>query len=61
MTDVASEDTPASLADAEKLLSQHATIRDEIDNYVDDYARMMEYGERLTAVSKWFWNVACFI
>ncbi|XP_065563390.1 spectrin beta chain-like isoform X3 [Artemia franciscana] len=49
MTDVASEDTPASLADAEKLLSQHATIRDEIDNYVDDYARMMEYGERLTA------------
>lgn len=47
-TDVASEDTPASLADAEKLLSQHQTIREEIDNYTDDYTKMMEYGETLT-------------
>ncbi|XP_052133456.1 spectrin beta chain [Frankliniella occidentalis] len=47
--DVASEDTPASLAEAEKLLSQHQSIREEIDNYTDDYAKMMEYGERLTA------------
>ncbi|XP_044730255.1 spectrin beta chain isoform X2 [Chrysoperla carnea] len=47
-TDVASEDTPASLAEAEKLLSQHQTIREEIDNYTDDYSKMMEYGERLT-------------
>lgn len=48
-TDVASEDTPTSLAEAEKLLSQHASIREEIDNYTEDYAKMMEYGERITA------------
>ncbi|PSN56235.1 Spectrin beta chain [Blattella germanica] len=48
-TDVASEDTPASLAEAEKLLNQHQSIREEIDNYTDDYTKMMEYGERITA------------
>ncbi|XP_015125014.1 spectrin beta chain isoform X2 [Diachasma alloeum] len=48
-TDVASEDTPTSLADAEKLLTQHQNIKEEIDNYTDDYTKMMEYGERLTA------------
>ncbi|KAK0158327.1 hypothetical protein PV328_009343 [Microctonus aethiopoides] len=48
-TDVASEDTPTSLADAEKLLTQHQNIKEEIDNYIDDYTKMMEYGERLTS------------
>ncbi|XP_048483411.1 spectrin beta chain isoform X1 [Plutella xylostella] len=48
-TDVASEDTPSSLADAEKLLSQHQTIKEELDNYKDEYAKMMEYGEKITA------------
>lgn len=48
-TDVASEDTPTSLAEAEKLLSQHKSIREEIDNYTDDYSKMMEYGEKITA------------
>ena len=48
---MASEDTPASLAEAEKLLNQHQSIREEIDNYTDDYIKMMEYGERITAVS----------
>ncbi len=48
--DVASEDIPHSLADAEKLLSQHQTIKDEIDNYMDDYVTMMEYGDKITAV-----------
>lgn len=48
-TDVASEDTPASLAEAEKLLTQHQTIREEIDNYTEDYSKMMEYGEKITA------------
>ncbi|KAG5309825.1 SPTCB protein, partial [Acromyrmex insinuator] len=47
-TDVASEDTPTSLADAEKLLTQHQNIKEEIDNYTEDYQKMMEYGERLT-------------
>ncbi|XP_055390536.1 spectrin beta chain isoform X2 [Condylostylus longicornis] len=48
-TDVASEDTPTSLPEAEKLLNQHQSIREEIDNYTEDYKNMMEYGERLTS------------
>ncbi|XP_017882681.1 spectrin beta chain isoform X5 [Ceratina calcarata] len=48
-TDVASEDTPTTLTDAEKLLTQHQNIKEEIDNYTDDYQKMMEYGERLTS------------
>ncbi|CAH2015628.1 unnamed protein product, partial [Acanthoscelides obtectus] len=48
-TDIASEDTPSSLSEAEKLLSQHQAIREEIDNYTEDYAKMMEYGEKITA------------
>lgn len=44
-------DTPSSLSEAEKLLSQHQTIKEEIDNYKDEYAKMMEYGEKITAVS----------
>ncbi|XP_037873168.2 spectrin beta chain isoform X9 [Bombyx mori] len=48
-TDVASEDIPSSLPEAEKLLSQHQTIKEEIDNYKDEYAKMMEYGEKITA------------
>ncbi|XP_054154264.1 spectrin beta chain-like isoform X2 [Oppia nitens] len=47
-TDVASEDTPTSLSDAEKLLSQHQQIREEIDNYTEDYNSMMEYGHKIT-------------
>jgi len=50
-TDVASEDTPSSLSDAEKLLSQHQAICEDIDNYTADYTQMMEYGEKVTAVS----------
>ncbi|XP_066147280.1 spectrin beta chain isoform X2 [Euwallacea fornicatus] len=48
-TDIASEDTPNSLPEAEKLLSQHQAIREEIDNYTDDYTKMMDYGEKITA------------
>lgn len=44
-------DTPSNLSEAEKLLSQHQTIKEEIDNYKDEYAKMMEYGEKITAVS----------
>ncbi|RWS10326.1 spectrin beta chain-like protein [Dinothrombium tinctorium] len=47
-TEVASEDIPSSLAEAEKLLSQHQQIKEEIDNYTDDYNSMMEYGEKVT-------------
>lgn len=49
---MASEDIPSSLSDAEKLLSQHQAIREEIDNYTSDYTQMMEYGEKVTAVCK---------
>lgn len=48
-TDIANEDVPTSLAEAEKLLSQHQNIKDEIDNYVEDYEKMMEYGDRIFA------------
>lgn len=47
-TDVASEDAPDSLVEAEKLLNQHQTIREEIDNYTQDYKSMMTYGEEIT-------------
>jgi spectrin beta len=46
---IANEDTPSSLAEAEKLLSQHQQIREEIDSYTNDYSSMMEYGEKVTA------------
>jgi len=48
-SDIANEDSPASLAEAEKLLSTHQQIREEIDSYVNDYTSMMEYGEKITA------------
>lgn len=43
-TAVASEDTPTSLAEAEQLLGQHETIKNEVDNYRDDYERMKATG-----------------
>ncbi|XP_030854304.1 spectrin beta chain, non-erythrocytic 1 isoform X1 [Strongylocentrotus purpuratus] len=48
MTTVASEETPESLAEAEKYLNKHAAIKDEIDGYEDKYAKMKENGERIT-------------
>uniref|UniRef100_A0A8C2I833 Spectrin beta chain n=1 Tax=Cyprinus carpio TaxID=7962 RepID=A0A8C2I833_CYPCA len=39
-TTVASEDTPTSLAEAERLLAQHEAIKNEVDNYKDDYEKM---------------------
>jgi spectrin beta len=50
-TEIANEEAPTSLADAERLLSQHQNIKDEIENYVEDYEKMMEYGERIFTVS----------
>ena len=48
-SDIANQETPASLAEAEKLLSQHQQIREEIDSYANDYTDMMAYGEKVTA------------
>uniref|UniRef100_A0A8C2I6D3 Spectrin beta chain n=1 Tax=Cyprinus carpio TaxID=7962 RepID=A0A8C2I6D3_CYPCA len=43
-TTVASEDTPTSLAEAERLLAQHEAIKNEVDNYKDDYEKMRATG-----------------
>ncbi|XP_038072907.1 spectrin beta chain, non-erythrocytic 1-like isoform X2 [Patiria miniata] len=48
MTAVASEDIPESLKEAEKLLNKHAAIKDEIDGYEENYAKMKEQGDRIT-------------
>lgn len=47
-TTVASEDIPNSLADAEKLLNQHQQLKDEIDAYAPEYAKMKEFGDKIT-------------
>lgn len=43
---MASEDEPQSLAEAEQLLNQHASIREDIDAYAEDYnkVRNLEVG-----------------
>lgn len=46
--DIASEEIPASLQEAEQLLAKHKQIKEEVDNYRDDHKKMMEYGEGLT-------------
>jgi spectrin beta len=45
---VANEDEPATLADAEQLLNQHSAIREEIDGYAEDYNKMRAMGDRVT-------------
>ncbi|ULT90413.1 hypothetical protein L3Y34_008629 [Caenorhabditis briggsae] len=45
---VASEEEPQSLAEAEQLLNQHAAIREEIDGYAEDYKKMRAMGDRVT-------------
>lgn len=47
-TAIASEDVPATLPEAEHLLSQHETIRNEVDHYKDDYHRLRDMGEEVT-------------
>ncbi|CAF1170255.1 unnamed protein product [Adineta ricciae] len=46
-TSVASEDIPNSLNEAEQLLNQHQTIKEEIDRYGPDYGQMKDYGHRV--------------
>ncbi|CAF0706136.1 unnamed protein product [Brachionus calyciflorus] len=48
-TAVANSDSPQSLPDAEQLLNQHQSIKEEIDRYAPDYARMKEYGDKVCA------------
>lgn len=46
-TAVASEETPTSLAEAEKLLAQHAQIRDDIDQMEPEYKHLQEFGAKV--------------
>nr|XP_057942148.1 spectrin family protein isoform X4 [Doryrhamphus excisus] len=47
-TAVASEDSPTSLPEAESLLAQHENIKNEVDNYKEDYEKMRVVGEEVT-------------
>lgn len=47
-TAIASEETPNTLAEAEKLLAQHDGIKNEICNYEEDYQKMRDMGEMVT-------------
>ena len=47
-TTVASEDAPNSLSDAERLLNQHQQLKDEIDAYMPEYAKMKDFGDHVT-------------
>ncbi|XP_029303245.1 spectrin family protein isoform X2 [Cottoperca gobio] len=47
-TAVASEDIPTSLTEAESLLTQHESIKNEVDNYKEDYEKMRAVGEEVT-------------
>ncbi|XP_071244503.1 spectrin beta chain, non-erythrocytic 1-like isoform X3 [Salvelinus alpinus] len=47
-TAVASEETPNTLAEAEKLLAQHEGFKNEIRNYEEDYQKMRDMGEMVT-------------
>ncbi|CAH1792317.1 unnamed protein product [Owenia fusiformis] len=46
-TTIASEDHPSSLAEAEKLLNQHAQLKEEMDQFAPEYARLKEYGSKV--------------
>ncbi|KAM6956795.1 spectrin beta chain, non-erythrocytic 1-like isoform 2-T2 [Aplochiton taeniatus] len=47
-TAIASEDMPNTLAEAEKLLTQHENIKNEVCNYEEDYQKMRDMGEMVT-------------
>lgn len=47
-TAVASEDVPADLVEAERLLAQHESIKNEIERYGADYKRISDVGEEVT-------------
>jgi len=46
-TAIASEDIPSDLVEAERLLHDHALLKQEIDTYAPDYAQMKEYGQKV--------------
>jgi spectrin beta len=50
-TAVASVEHPQSLNEAEQMLNQHQTIKEEIDRYAPDYAKMKEYGDEICSTA----------
>lgn len=46
-TAVASSEQPQSLSDAEQMLNQHQSTKEEIDRYAPDYARLKDYGDQI--------------
>lgn len=46
-TTIASQELPHDLAEAERLLTSHQQLKEEIDGYAPDYARMKEYGQKV--------------
>ncbi|RNA19157.1 spectrin beta chain-like isoform X1, partial [Brachionus plicatilis] len=48
-TAVASSEQPQSLSDAEQMLNQHQSTKEEIDRYAPDYARLKDYGDQICA------------
>jgi spectrin beta len=46
-TAVANSDSPQSLGEAEQMLNQHQTIKEEIDRYAPDYSKMKDYGDKV--------------
>ncbi|CAL8080889.1 unnamed protein product [Calicophoron daubneyi] len=48
-TDVASEDIPNTLQEAEALVDRHQQLKAEIDGYEGDFHRLMDFGRRETA------------
>ena len=46
-TAVANSDSPQSLAEAEQMLNQHQTIKEEIDRYAPDYSKLKDSGDKV--------------
>ncbi len=45
--EVATEDFPVDLADAERLLNQHEQVKDEMKGYEPQYHELMDYGQKV--------------
>ena len=46
-TTIATEDFPQDMAEAEQMLNEHKAIKEEIEAYAPDYAKMKEFGEKV--------------
>lgn len=46
-TTIATEDIPGDLAEAERMLHAHQQLKDEIDGYAPEHARLKEFGAKV--------------